>query len=331
MSMESAIKAMTAVQEAKAEPTTTQAAQETKVNETNGLQTSASVPATEEVPAAPGVVEETPSTEATTELAKAPAEEPLSAKFAALAKKERAIVKRQEEVKARDAEIAKRETAIAEREAKIQESEKLFSEDVFKALELRGYTYQKLTDMLLSGEKVAKVEKDPATLAKETIEQFKKEMADKEAATIASEAARQKELADKQAADLEAAYKKFGEEVREYTKQNNSEYELIELYGQHDLVTETVEAYYNENKRVLSVKEASDMVEAYLVAEAEKAFKARKFAPKTEPMKAAPVTKTVPQTKTLNNSMTPTTASALPAATEADRMKRALAALQASK
>lgn len=339
MSMESAVKAMTAIQEAKSAPAakveetpTTQAAQETKVNETNGLQTSAT-----EVSKTPGEVESAPiEAKVEEEKSPSPAENPaLSSKFAALAKKERAIVKKQEEVKLRDADVAKREATLAEREAKILESEKMFNEDVFKALELRGYSYQKLTDMLLSGEKVAKKEpEDPATLAQRKIEEFEKRMAEKEAARIAAEEKAKKDAEEQEAARIEAAWKKYSEEVNAYVKEHSAEYELIELFGQHQLILDTTDEYYKQHQRVLSIKEASDMVEEYLVNEAKKAAQAKKLSsvvakPETPTKKESASSEKV--TKTLNNNMTPTTSSTLPAATEADRMKRALAALQAAK
>src|ERR1700677_1761192 len=97
----------------------------------------------------PAVVEPTIETKPT-ETAK-PKEEPASAKFSALAKKEKAIVTRSNELKAKEASFAEREAKIAAREAKIKESESLWDTDVFKALEARGYTYNKLTELALEG------------------------------------------------------------------------------------------------------------------------------------------------------------------------------------
>jgi len=256
-------------------------------------------------------------------------EEPLSAKFSALAKKEKAIVEQTKANKAAEAKLAVRAASIAAREAKIKESESLWDTDVFKALELRGYDYTKLTNMVLEG-KTAEPETDPVKIAKKTIEDFKKEQAqaksDQELAT--KKAAEEAEA--KQKADLAAAWESYNAEVNEFIESNKDTYELINTYSQQALISETVEAFYQKNKRVLSVKEGADMVEAYLESEAEKALNTKKIGgkvTKAAPTKEAKKDEEPRTTKTLNNNMQPTSASVLPAQSEADRMKRAMAAL----
>jgi hypothetical protein len=323
MSLESAAKVL--------EVANTQAGQESKETATNSLKTSSEAA----IPMVGGQAEAvapTPITEAPVKTEEAAPTDPIiSTKFAALAKKEKAIVKRQEEFKLREAEFAKREADIIARETKSKESDALWETDIFKALESRGYTYQKLTDMILSGKNAPEpVVEDPVAVATKTIEAFKKEMADKEAA---AKLAQDKAAEDKKAADerdVEEAYEAYRTEVKDYVSSNAESYELISLYGQEELVIDTVQGYYDTHKRVLSVKEASDMVENYLLEEAQKALKTKKLAPKAT--EAAPKKEEEPviqktQSKTLNNNMMPTAASFLPAATDADRLKRAMAAL----
>lgn len=262
-------------------------------------------------------------------------EEPLSAKFSALAKKEKAIVEQTRTNKATEAKLAEREASIAAREAKIKESEALWETDVFKALELRGYDYNKLTMMQLDG-KTATPETDPVKIAKKTIDDFKKEQAQ---AKTDSEAAAKKaadEAVEKQKSDLAAAWEAYNVEVNEFVETNKDTYELINTYSQQGIIAETVDAFYQKNKRVLSVKEASDMVEAYLESEAEKALNTKKISGKVtrtaKPTETASKKDEEPRiTKTLNNNMQPTSASVLPAQSEADRMKRALAAMNGEK
>jgi len=305
---------------------TTQAAQETKENATDSLQTSeaeSGVDATS--------VETQPSTEApkTEEPAKAP---PISQQFAALAKKEKAIVKQQAEIKAKESAFAARELELASKEAKIKQSEELFETDPFEALKLRGYSYDKLTDMILSGQmKVEKAPEDPTALAKRLAEEIRKEISDKEAAREETTKKQQEELKAAEAKQLEEAYAAYRTEVKEYTAKNADEYELINLYGQQEMIVTEVQNYYEANTRVLSVKEASDIVEKKLEAEVQKALGAKKFASKV----ATPVTteakavaeKAKAPTKTLSNNLNTTMATTLPAATDNERMKRALAAL----
>jgi hypothetical protein len=264
----------------------------------------------------------------TVKTADTPKTSEVSAKFSALAKKEKAIVEQSRANKAAESKLAEREAAIAARESKIKESEALWDTDVFKALELRGYDYNKLTMMQLEG-KTAVPETDPVKIAKKTIDDFKKEQADakqaaEEASKKAATVAKQKEEAD-----LKAAWDSYNSEVTQFVEENKDTYELINTYAQQALIAETVDAFYQKNKRVLSVKEASDMVEAYLESEAEKALNTKKIGGKVKVTTAAAKKEEEPRiTKTLNNNMQPTSASVLPAQSEADRMRRAMAALE---
>lgn len=319
-----------------------QVTQEVKENATTDLKTGEN----------DGVVDATKSAaEATTssteqkieEAAPKKEEGPISAKFAALAKKEKALVKQQNEIKAREAAFAAREAEIAAKEAQIKESEAMWEKDVLKALEMKGLSYQKLTDMILKGEIVPekKVE-DPVEIAKKVAEDLRKEFAEKEAVREAAAAKARADEEAKKAKELEDAYNTYREEVSNFTKENSDEYELINMYGQQELIIETVQSYYEAHKRVLSVKEASDMVEKYLYDEAQKALKSKKLGGKKEetPTKKATVADAVlksdakvssnNQTKTLTNNLTPTMSSVLPAATDAERMRRALDKLNSS-
>lgn len=259
-----------------------------------------------------------------------PTEEPLSAKFAALTKKEKAIVKRDQELKARDVSFAEREAKIAEREAKIKESESLWDTDPLKALELRGYDYTKLTSFMLDG-KLPAQETDPVKLAKKTIEDFKREQAEEKTKQETASKKAAEEAKAKEEAELTAAWEAYNTEVNAFVAKNTDDYELINTYSQQHLIGETVDEFYKINKKVLSIKEASDMVEKYLESEAQKALKTKKFGGKASAPTAEKKEAVVPATKTLTNSMQPTSASTLPPASEQDRMKRAMAALDRSK
>lgn len=277
-----------------------------------------------------GVVEAKPTS---TETPKK--EEAISSKFSALAKKEKAIVKRDQEIKAKETAYSEREAKLAEREAKIKQSEELWDTDVFKALELRGYDYTKLTNLMLEGKTAAPGETDPVKLAKKTIEDFKAEQKKLQEETAATTKKAQEALELKQKEELEAAWENYNNEVNEFVTSNPDTYELINLYGQQALIAQTVDEFYKENKRVLSVKEAADLVESYLESEAKKALSSKKFGSETKGKESAPKKSESEEqpkiTKTLNNSMQPTAASVLPAQSESDRMRRAMAALERNK
>lgn len=259
-------------------------------------------------------------------------EEPIAAKFSALAKKEKALVKLQADAKAREAMATAKEADVAAREAKIKESEALWETNVFEALRSKGYSYQQLTDMILSGQAAPeKKPEDPIEKTQKSIEALRKEFTDKEAAREAAVKKAQEDATAAKAQSLKEAEENYMAEVNEFSKANAETYELLNTYGQQELVIETVKGFYDTHKRVLSVKEACDMVEQYLDSEAQKALKTKKYASKL----AAPAIPTEEkkeeepriQTKTLSNNLTPTMNGNLPAKTEAERIKRAMAAL----
>lgn len=337
MSLETAIKVLeNAPRPEQAIDKNAQAAQETKETANNSLKTSdkdVAVEAKAEA-AAPQSGEEEKKEEAPKK-----EETPLSAKFAALAKKEKALIRQQQEQKARESEreteYNKRDLEFKAREEKIKSATELWDTDPLAALEKMGYSYQKLTDMILSGEKTAKREpEDPIQFAKKIEEKLRKEFADKDAAREEATRKSQEDSKKQQAADVDRALSLFREEIGEHLTSNADDYELTTLYGQQDLIVETVQEFFDKHKRVLSVKEAADMVERYLYDEAQKALKTKKLTKQQTPKEEKAAEKkaeSAPQSKTLNNNMTPTAASFLPAATEAERMKRAMNALNRAK
>lgn len=298
-----------------------QGTQETKVIATNAQQVDGAK--TEE-----GVVEAAPLTSKADKKAEETKASD-SSKFAALAKKEKALVKQQADIKSKESAFAAREAAITAREAEIKKSESLWETDVLAALEAKGYTYQKLTDMILSGKVTPdKAPEDPIKVAREIESNLRKEFADKEAAREEAAKKAASERTAKEEQDLADAYEQYRAEVNSYTKEFEAEYELINMYGQQELVIDTVKEYYAANKRVLSTKEASDMVEKYLYDEAQKALNSKKFSKKdTAAQKVVEVSDNKLKssgTKTLSNNLTPTMSTTLPAATDAERMKRAM-------
>lgn len=258
-------------------------------------------------------------------------DEPFSAKFSALTKREKTLQKQAQENKVKEAGFAEREAKIAAREAKIAASEKLWETNVFDAIKERtGMDYNALTLAYLDGKTAAPVETDPVKLAKKTIDEFKAEQKQKE--EVAARELKTKQEADQKVKEdeLAAAWEVYNKEVEDFIIANKDEYELINTYNQQALIAETVDEFYNRNKRVLSVKDAADLVEQYLEDEAKKALSTKKFAKQEAQPSAKPKEEAKP-VKTLTNQMQPTSASVLPAASEADRMKRAMAALESNK
>lgn len=254
----------------------------------------------------------------------APKEELASSKFAALARREKAAQIRVQEAKELEAKIAAREAAIAEKEARLEafEAKRKGAKLNPKAfLDESGLTYQEITEYFLNDEKPT-VSAETASI-REEMNAWKKEQEDREtkAAEDAAQAAR--EAADAQI----AAYKV---RLTEFVTTNADDYELINLHEQHDLVFETIQTHFEQSKKVLSNKEAADLVEKYLEEQIEKSVSTKKmqsrFGKKEEPTpeRDAPKGSSTTLTNTLTSSAAP---SMLSPKLENDRMARALARL----
>jgi hypothetical protein len=260
---------------------------------------------------APGAVEPEPKKE-----------EPLSSRFAALARKEKAALKRAQEVKAREAEIEAREAKVREQE----ESYTLGKKDPIAALKRLGWSYEDITNHILNDQKPTP-ESEIKSVREEMAQWRKQQEEEKEKERLS--------LEDKKKADYDRAIEDFKSEMNEYIEQNTETYELINLHEQQELVYATIEEHYqttlNAGKpKILSNKEACDLVESYLESQLEKLAQTKKFkskysAPQPE---AEGQDKGATPVKTLTNNMQSSAApSSLPAKTEQERLQRALAAL----
>lgn len=305
----------------------------------NGAKTETAAPSTEL-----GGVEATTSTPPSPTKEEPKKIDELASKFSALAKREKTLVRQAQEIKAKEASFAEREAALAVREAKIKEADDMWDKDIFKSLEMRGLDYNKLTKRYLEGN--ATPEKQivaPEVAAAKVIEEFEKKQAAKEAKQAEELKKKEDEQAAKEQEQLKDAYAKFHNEVATFIKANEAEYELTNLYDQSDLVVQTIQEHFDVTQevdsetgaiikpgKVLSIKEASSLVEAYLEDLAKKTLSTKKFGKpaleKTEEKKSA-----FAPSKTLSNNLTPTIAGNLPARNEQDRMKRAMAKLNAQK
>ena len=124
-------------------------------------------------------------------------------------------------------------------------------------MEKLGWTYQDLTNFILNEEKPT-----PDTEVKhirQELNDFKKQTED--------ERKRIQEEADKRAqAQAQEAETRFKEEISEYLAGKPDDFELIAKYEQEPLVYDTIAAHYDKTKKVLSIEEASKLVEAHLAA-----------------------------------------------------------------
>lgn len=237
-----------------------------------------------------------------------------SARFAQLAKKEKQLQADRTELKHVEAELNEK-YAQYERFENAKRQAKL---NPLAALEALGITYDQLTDFVINDNRPTPDAHVQAL--KDELDGFKRQQED--------ERKQAKEAAEKQQlADAERNEQMYFARCDGFVKKNADTYELINANEAFELVHEVVRARFDATGQVLSEKEAADLVETYLEEAVMKNTATKKFQAKVSAtLKAPPQSKQ--SSKTLNNSLSPTTASLASATkSESDRMARALAAL----
>lgn len=203
---------------------------------------------TDESPAAGG--EQPPEqTEGEAPKEEKPAEPPITERFAALARQEKRF--RQEVQEFRNSEDVRN----AREFAKLRESG-----NPLAAMEALGFTYQMITDAVLGED--TKEPPDPIESLRDEIAQLKED--------------RKKESDEKArraAAQAEAAFK---QEIETEIKGAGSEYDLLNKFGDYDLVYDVIAEHYEDTKtdsspgQIMPIAEAARRVEAYLEEQVEK-------------------------------------------------------------
>lgn len=248
-----------------------------------------------------------------------PKEDKNAQRFAILARKEKAIVQKQEDFKARESAFA-----VKEQSFKAYEEAKANAQlDPLKALEALGLSYAYITNFVLNDSKPTPDMEVKSV--KDELAEYKKQQQDERSKLLADEKAK-----------LESEEKQVVETVKgqifEFLKANPDDYELTNLYEYEDKVYEVIEEHYAQKTKVLSYKEAADLVEKYLESEVDKVTTTKKFQAKALPQPKEDTKQSTPaQSRTLHNQMQPPTSIRAPAKTDAERYERAMAALQKQK
>lgn len=244
--------------------------------------------------------------------------EPLSPALAALAKKQKEILRQRESVKLKEQALLEREAKLREIEDRISKFESL--SDPLEALKLKGWSYKDVTDFVLNNNKPTPEQQIKSVEQQMRDWMSKQEDAQKKAAEEATSRAK---------AEMDAVVTNFKGEIAEFLDAHKDTYELTSLYQQQELVFSTVQAHFDQTGKVMSIKEASELVEKYLEEQVEQSLKTKKLQSRLAP-RAAEGSK--PEGKagatTLTNQMSSSAPSMVSPRIENDRMKRALAALE---
>lgn len=256
----------------------------------------------------------------------APKEEEVSSKFAALAKKDKAISRRAQEMAAKEQAIKEREQKLQAENLKFEELRNKARMNPIDAMKELGLTYEQVTEFILNKEKPTADSK--LEMLRQELEAFRNE--------TKTERQKAEEQIKKHKAELDnQAVDSFKSSIEEFIHSAPEDYELLNqldnkgLINAKELIFMGIQRVHRDHGRIPSIKEASDGVQAYLLQELEslidsvKHFKGKysKAAPEKTPDGATPTT-------TLSNSMGTSMASQLPAATDEERVQRALRAME---
>lgn len=221
----------------------------------------------------------------------------LSSKFAALSRKEKAIKAQEQQFRQQQSEMQKMLADLKSENERIKAEYSGYKTNVkqkpLQTLEEEGLTFEQLTQMQLN-------EQNPTT------EMLMKQMRSELESGYKSELeALKKQLADdklKAQTDAETStITNFKKQIGELVTAQSDKYELINLNNAVDTVYEVVEKYYETEGKLLSVEEAADYVEKHLEDEANKIFKAKKFAARALAPKPTPSEKS--NSVTLSNQL----------------------------
>jgi hypothetical protein len=256
-------------------------------------------------------------------------EDDFSSKFAALSRRDKQLLERERKLKAMEEEQTQRGTVAKSWEEKKKE----FKQNPDALLNEVGLTFEELINLKLG------IQEEPKKLSPdEMYKQIKEEM---EASFKKIEDEKIKAKEDESTQILES----FKHDIESHITKNADKYELINYQGDHNLVFEVIQEYYNLNNEVLSIEAAADHVEKHLedlVMGATKLKKvASKFAPKPAEVQpkaeSAQETKLANEVKKADSPVAPTLSNHLnssnssfkgPAATLEESKKRAAALLR---
>jgi hypothetical protein len=241
-----------------------------------------------------------------------------SSRFALLAKQERLLVQKKKEIKQQEEQFNQKYNDYQSYEAAKKEARL----NPIKALEMLGVSYEDITNFVINGNKPT-----PELEIKSLREQME---ADKKAREEDKKAMLEQEKL-KAEQESQKVIEEFNIELKNYITSNSEQYEQIVASGYEDEVCNFVQEYFSKNQKVLSNKEACDMVEEYLVEQSFKLASTKKLSARLKPQvpQEELATQQSSQARTLSNGLTANAGtSMLPAKTEADRMKRAMAALE---
>lgn len=255
-------------------------------------------------------------------------DESLSSRFAALARKQKLIEQEKQKLKAEKTGFDSERAEYTK--WKEDQGKPKAKKTPLQALMDEGYSYEDATNFIMNDNKPT-----PELMVRDVeskMDKFIREQEEKEAQRANNETETQKAAEAKAISDFKTSIKGF-------ITDNADAYELIGLHEAQELIFDTISAHYEQtssegNPKILSTKEAADMVESYLEEQVQKSMDTKKLKAKLAQLSPTvnsntPAMNAFTANKTLSNSVTTSSSSTkVPAKNDDERMQRAIALLK---
>jgi hypothetical protein len=233
-------------------------------------------------------------------------EEPLSSQYAALARKEKAI---RAKAMAQEAQFKQREAALQAREAEIQSKSSIDSSKYISIDDLKRDAYSTLMGLGITYDELSQQALNAQSPEAQAFQRYKA-MMDKELQQVREEQAKTRQSFEQQQAQ---AYQQALAQIKNEANQlvnSDPSFETIKATGSVDDVVELIERTFQQEGTLLTVEQAAQAVEDYLIEEALKIANIKKIQAKLKPAAQQPAPQKQPtqpaqpaQMKTLTNAV----------------------------
>jgi hypothetical protein len=237
-----------------------------------------------------------------------------------LARKEQDLLRKQQAVRQQQAQLARQ----AEELRAFEQAKKQALLNPLDAIKQLGLTYEQITEFVLNDNKPTP--NAEVMSVRQELEEFKRAQREEQEKLL-------EQTREMQTREQQAIIESFREEVGEYVSQHVETYELTNLYGGANLVSDVIEEHFKQSGKLLTIPEAAKLVEEHYEDLARKAQQTKKFAvtqqkvASTQAQTAAPAPRMGP---TLSNDLSANVAAGVPKSprSDADRIAAALARLE---
>lgn len=174
-----------------------------------------------------------------------------STKFVELSKKEIQLVKDRDAFKKEREEFEKVRAPLMAGNDRLLKFDNLLKKDPIEAMKFAGFSETDLINFLAAGEDKSTPEEKAVRLAQEEIKKFKDEQTNEK--TKLQEEQETKTIT------------KFKDDILKFTSSQSEKYEYCNFYGDQaqELIYDTVSAVLNDSAEVISIEEATNLVENY--------------------------------------------------------------------